>query len=95
MPDQKTKEALKKLCEEVAKGEKDVEEIEKFFGVNREAFFENALPYNANVLYSNVITNMTCSCGSREDSCKEDGPGKFSTFFVTMDGAIFRRIEQK
>lgn len=95
MPDQKTKDKLKELCDQVVKGEKTEEDLIKFFHLNREAVFDNALPYSANALYANVLTNMTCSCGSRTDSCNEDGPGKFSTFFFTEEGMVFRRIEQK
>ena len=38
---------------------------------------------------------ITCSCGSREDSCSEDGEGNFSKFFFTPDGSVFRSVEKK
>lgn len=38
---------------------------------------------------------ITCSCGSREDSCSEDGDGNFSRFIFTADGSVFRSVEQK
>ncbi len=38
---------------------------------------------------------ITCSCGSREDSCAEDGEGNFSTFIFAADGSVFRRTEKK
>lgn len=38
---------------------------------------------------------FTCSCGSREDSCSEDGDGNFSTFVFTPEGSVFRIVEKK
>ena len=38
---------------------------------------------------------FTCSCGSRKDSCPEDGDGNFSTFVFTPEGSVFRIVEKK
>ena len=38
---------------------------------------------------------ITCSCGSREDSCSEDGEGNFSRFIFTPEGSVFRSVESK
>ena len=46
-------------------------------------------------LQCNAIAFFTCSCGSREDSCAEDGDGNFSRFIFTEDGSVFRSVEKK
>lgn len=38
---------------------------------------------------------FTCSCGSQEDSCSEDGARNFSRFIFTCDGSVFRSVERK
>lgn len=46
-------------------------------------------------LQRNAVAFFTCSCGSREDSCAEDGDGNFSTFIFMPDGEVFRKVEKK
>lgn len=46
-------------------------------------------------LQRNALAFFTCSCGSREDSCAEDGEGNVSTFVFTADASIFRIVEKK
>lgn len=46
-------------------------------------------------LRSEGLAFITCSCGSREDSCSEDGVGNFSTFVFMPDGEVFRQVEKK
>lgn len=61
--------------------------------------FEKEIRQNMPDVYStlqrNAIAFFTCSCGSREDSCAEDGDGNFSTFIFMPDGEVFRRVEKK
>jgi len=61
--------------------------------------FEREISENLPDLYhslrSNAIAFFTCSCGSREDSCPEDGEGNFSTFAFMPDGDVFRITEKK
>jgi len=44
---------------------------------------------------SKAIAFFTCSCGSREDSCHEDGNGNVSTFVFMPEGDVFRIVEKK
>lgn len=53
------------------------------------------MPDMHSLLQRNAIAFFTCSCGSREDSCSEDGVGNFSTFIFMPDGEVFRRVEKK
>jgi len=46
-------------------------------------------------LRDNALAFFTCSCGSRQDSCAEDGVGNFSTFIFTQEGNVFRRVEKR
>lgn len=46
-------------------------------------------------LQRNALAFFTCSCGSREESCAEDGEGNVSTFVFTADASIFRIAEKK
>jgi len=46
-------------------------------------------------LRNESLAFITCSCGSREDSCSEDGVGNFSKFIFTSDGSVFRSVEKK
>jgi len=46
-------------------------------------------------LQRNALAFFTCSCGSRDDSCDEDGEGNVSTFVFTADASIFRIVEKK
>lgn len=61
--------------------------------------FEGVISRSAPDMYSrlrqNAIAFFTCSCGSREDSCPEDGDGNFSTFIFMPDGEVFRQVEKK
>lgn len=53
------------------------------------------LPVEYGIIRRRSIAFFTCSCGSREDSCQEDGDGNFSTFIFTSDGSVFRHVEKK
>jgi len=52
-------------------------------------------PATWHFLRDNALAFFTCSCGSRQDSCAEDGEGNFSTFIFTQEGSVFRRVEKK
>lgn len=41
------------------------------------------------------LAYLTCSCGGRDDSCKEDGSGVYSQFYVNELGDTFRYKVQK
>jgi len=53
------------------------------------------LPKEYRMMQRQGIAFITCSCGSREDSCPEDGNGNFSTFVFTHEGEVFRIVEKK
>lgn len=95
MPDEALKKKLRDLCEEVEAGKKEPDEVVDLFLKNREGFFENAEPYTADSLYNEIFPCLTCSCGSTVDSCDEDGPGKYSRFFISNEGQIFRKVFDK
>jgi len=52
-------------------------------------------PLTYALLRTQSLAFITCSCGSREDSCPEDGNGNFSTFVFTREGDVFRIVEKK
>lgn len=53
------------------------------------------LPVEYHMIRRRAIAFFTCSCGSRVDSCPEDGDGNFSTFVFMPEGDIFRIMEKK
>jgi len=64
------------------------EDLVDFFDENRKVFMaESSLVETSS---PRAISFITCSCGSREDSCEEDGNGTYSQFFLTLNGDIER-----
>ena len=60
-----------------------------------EVFLKEQAPDTYSMLRSTGLAFITCSCGSREDSCAEDGDGNFSTFIFAPDGKVYRKVEKK
>lgn len=64
-----------------------------YFEAHRHEYFEQAeITLQAPQRYSMC---MTCSCGSTDESCEEDGQGSFSNFYIMPDGELFRMKELK
>ena len=103
------KNKLKNICKKVASGELFENAIDEFFERNREWVFKVALPAAKKLrarttiyargqsIYNNPmgVGILSCSCGSTEESCFEDGEGKFSWFEFYDDGTIFRDVVDK
>lgn len=74
------------------------DDFEEFFNKNREFFFSSA-KITKNYEFLDILklskACVTCSCGSLENSCEEDGKGNFSYFFVDYEGSLFRTIVKK
>lgn len=75
----------------------------EFFNANREYVFAHSLfddgdnpPFRyhdlpkAQSIYNPPRMTITCSCGSRVDSCDECGDGHYSYFTITDDAQILR-----
>ena len=73
------------------------EEVRSYFAKwsQFEKQIAEGLPQEYGMIRRRAIAFFTCSCGSRVDSCQEDGDGNFSTFIFTSDGSVFRHVEKK
>lgn len=89
--------SLKKEIEKIlAETNSDVEfenRVVKLFELNREQFFKAAAQIKTDP--DNYALMLSCSCGSREDSCEEDGEGNYSKFFIDRNANIFRMVQMK
>lgn len=69
-------------------------EINDYLWANRKLIFDKAElisedSFKERLKYMSNHWNVTCSCGSRNDSCVEDGNGYYSRFYFADDN-IFR-----
>ena len=87
------KKEIKKYLRECKTDEEFECKLADLFSLSRNQFFEASslvkeYPHS-------YLACMTCSCGSRSDSCAEDGDGNYSRFFVDRKANIFRVVEIK
>lgn len=95
------KEQIKQLAERMKKEDVPDEDLVTFFNAHRVYFMDEStkVTYDPTVLEDmkkmGYRAFVSCSCGSREDSCMEDGPGMYSQFYITPFGDVFRQSKEK
>lgn len=108
MNTQTIREEIKNLASLIDKGEASDSMLTDFFAKHRLYFMQGGEtlteaeytsrfngPYTPWSHPTGFKALVSCSCGSRDDSCAEDGPGFYSQFFVGFDGDVMRLTVQK
>lgn len=79
------------LAERIKDGTATDLEIHTFMTEKRDQLMKEAvLLERGEEMPATAFMFSSCSCGSREDSCSEDGIGNFSRFYGTTAGDLFR-----
>lgn len=95
------KEQIKQLAKRMEQEDVPDEDLVSFFNQHRVYFMDEStkVTYDPTVLEDmkkmGYRAFVSCSCGSREDSCVEDGPGMYSQFYITPFGDVFRQSKEK
>ena len=94
MPSEQFKQQIIELGKLIENKQISDDGIIEFFNKHRIIFMSSP---EVNVNYNNPSSRMiiSCSCGSRTDSCEEDGIGFYSQFYIDDVGNIFRMKIEK